>query len=176
MYYVIELRVFIPDKCSLTEGPIYFYGSYYPFYELSNFYKFAPFRLAGKLWKSSEHFFQAQKFIGTPYEEVIRKCESPRRAFELARKYEMTGWKRKDWEKIKLKVMYRALLAKFSTHRHLHLLLHSTGDRRLFEHTSEDSYWGDGGVAKTGCNNLGKLLEDVREVIRGKSRKHFKWD
>ena len=31
-----------------------------------------PFELGGKRWPTSEHYFQAQKFAGTPREEEIR--------------------------------------------------------------------------------------------------------
>ena len=160
----------ISEKCQQSKSAVRFYNSTDPYCEFTNFYEFAPFKLDGKKWKSSEHYFQAQKFIGTPYEETIRNTNSPRSAFELARKYSGMGWQRKDWEDVKLFIMYKALLAKFTTCKHLRLLLHSTGERELVEHTFNDSYWGDGGTDK-GSNYLGKLLEDVRRVLRGMKRR-----
>lgn len=148
--------------CSQTRDPVKFYNSDDPFYEFSNFYEFAPFTLDDKKWKTSEHYFQAQKFLGTPYEEVIRNCESPRKALDLSRKYHQ--WERGDWERAKLDVMYLALLAKFSAHEQLRLLLCSTGDRKIIEHSLYDSFWGDGGG--NGKNHLGELLMKVRRAVR----------
>ena len=162
-------------KCPQMKSPILFYNSSDPYYEFSNFYEFAPFELDRKKWKSSEHYFQAQKFIGTPYEELIRvRADTPRNAFEMARLPSRMQWLRSDWEKVKLYVMYKALLAKFLAHDRLRLLLFSTGNRKLVEHTFHDDYWGDGGHPEYGKNYLGKLLEDVRLVLHGKESKTLK--
>lgn len=153
---------------SKGSGPIRFYNKHEAFYEFTNFYKFAPFDLDGKKWPSTEHYFQSQKFVGTPYEEYIRLyASSPHDAFKLARDPESLKWQRSDWGSVKLDVMYKALLAKFTEHDRLRQLLLSTGDRRLVEHTFDDSFWGDGG-AGSGLNHLGKLLEKVRGLIKDK--------
>ena len=72
---------------------------------------------------------------------------------------------RKDWESVKIGVMRTALFAKFSQHLDIQELLLSTGDCKIVEHTENDSFWGDGGNGK-GKNMLGKLLMQVRDVIR----------
>ncbi|MAZ56127.1 MAG: swarming motility protein YbiA, partial [Flavobacteriales bacterium] len=41
----------------------------------------------------------------------------------------------------------------------------STGDRELVEHTTRDSFWGDGGDG-TGANQLGKGLMRIRTQLR----------
>jgi ribA/ribD-fused uncharacterized protein len=148
-------------------GPIRFYNKYEAFYEFTNFYEFAPFHLDGKEWRSTEHYFQAQKFIGTPYVEYIRLYGGPRDAFQTARDPEVLKWRRSDWDAVKLDVMYKALLAKFTGHERLRQLLLSTGNRRLVEHTFNDSFWGDGGTG-TGQNHLGELLVKVRGLINSK--------
>ena len=61
--------------------------------------------------------------------------------------------------------MYIALYAKFTQHEPLMKLLLDTGDRKLVEHTSRDSYWGDGGDG-SGQNKLGKLLMRLREELK----------
>lgn len=147
-------------------GPILFYNKYENFYEFTNFYEFAPFEVDGKVWHSTEHYFQAQKFVGTPYEEYIRlHAATPRQAFQLARDHEILKWQRSDWDNIKLIVMYKALLAKFTAHERLRQLLISTGDRTLVEHTFNDSFWGDGGDG-SGRNHLGQLLENIRGLLK----------
>ena len=145
-------------------GPIRFYNSNEQYYQFTNFYE-RPILIDNKNWNTSEHYFQAQKFVGTPYLERIRHMQRPRDAFDLSRDPTVSRWLRSDWEKVKLDVMFKALLAKFSQHKDLKALLLQTRNRELIEHTSNDSYWGDGGDGR-GQNNLGKLLMRVREVLR----------
>jgi len=124
-----------------------------------------PVKIDDKDWPTTEHYFQAQKFIGTPYAEFIRQLPAPRQAFDFSRKPEVSYWRRNDWEQVKEKVMERALWAKFTQHPMLRKMLLDTGGRRLIEHTSNDHYWGDGGDG-SGKNRLGNLLMDVRQKLR----------
>ena len=50
---------------------ITFYRVREPYGEFSNFSPH-PIELKGRTWPTSEHYFQAQKFAGTEYEETIR--------------------------------------------------------------------------------------------------------
>ena len=121
----------------------------------------------GKNWPSTEHFFQAQKFVGTPIEDKIRKCGSAREAFELARNPRYQAWLHPDWHKgVKDDVMLLAVKEKFSQHEDLQRTLLQTGDREIIEHTANDSYWGDGGGWGRGQNKLGKILMQVRGELR----------
>ena len=121
----------------------------------------------GKDWPSTEHFFQAQKFVGTPIEDKIRKCGSAREAFELARNPRYQTWLHPDWHKgVKDDVMLLAVKEKFSQHKDLQRTLLETGDREIIEHTANDSYWGDGGGWGRGQNKLGKILMQVRGELR----------
>ena len=140
---------------------INFYRLKDPYGEFSNYYV-SPFTLQGKEWKTTEHYFQAQKHIGTEFEEVIRKAEQPGEAKNLARG---KPYARTDWEEVKVNIMYECCKAKFSTNDHLRKLLLSTGDAYLSEHTKNDSYWGDGGD-DTGLNQLGKVLMKVRDELK----------
>ena len=144
-------------------SPIRFYERGQPYFEFTNFAEY-PIQLDGKTWPTSEHYFQAQKFVGTPYLEQVRNLPRARDAFDLSRRPEVSPWLRGDWEKVKLDVMYKALLAKFSQHSNLRDMLAKTGNRQLIEHTSRDSYWGDGGDGR-GQNHLGQLLMKVRAEL-----------
>lgn len=139
---------------------IHFYHKGEPFYEFTNFAPF-PISLGGKVWPTSEHYFQAQKHFGQPLAEEIRSTGGPREAFVLGR----SRAPRADWPKVKDIVMYRAVRAKFGQHKSLRDLLLSTGDAELVEHTSNDNYWGDGGDG-SGRNMLGCILMLVREEFR----------
>lgn len=64
------------------------------------------------------------------------------------------------------RVVWRQVVeAEFKQHEELQVLLLSTEDRKIVEHTSNDSYWGDGGDG-SGKNMLGRILMEVREVLR----------
>ena len=142
---------------------IKFYGKFEPYYEFTNFY-YAPITVDGKRWRTSEHYFQAQKFVGTPYLEKVRKAFSAREAFQLSRDPKVSRWCRTDWENVKEDVMRKALYCKFTQHPDLRRKLLETADKELIEHTSNDSYWGDGGDG-SGLNRLGMLLMKVREEL-----------
>ena len=145
-------------------GPINFYNRDDPYYEFTNFYS-APIKIDKKTWPTSEHYFQAQKFVGTPYEERIRHLPWPRQAFDFTRDPKVSCWRRNDWESIKDQIMYKALLAKFTQHDDLRKLLLETKERKLVERSPYDSYWGDGGDG-TGKNRLGELLMRLRRELR----------
>src|SRR3954462_5362432 len=109
---------------------------------LSNFSPH-PIKLKGKSWPTSEHYFQAQKFTGTPDEEEIRLAKSPMIAARMGRSRKRPL--RKDWESAKDRLMHEAVLAKFTQHAELREILLATGDARIVEHPENDAYWGDGG-------------------------------
>jgi N-glycosidase YbiA len=128
----------------------------------SNFADY-PIELKGKSWPTSEHYFQAQKFVGTKHEEEIRKINSPMMAAQLGRDRKKPL--RRDWEKVKDSIMRDAVLAKFRQHEDLQEILLATGDAKIIEHTENDRYWGDGGDGK-GQNKLGRILMSVRSELR----------
>lgn len=134
-----------------------------PYGEFSNF---APYQIniGGKVWPTSEHYFQSQKSDDQFYQKEILNADTPEIAAQLGRRKEVKI--RSDWEEIKDEVMFVAILAKFTQHPYLKELLLSTEDALLVEHTKRDSYWGDGGDG-SGQNMLGKILMRVREELRG---------
>lgn len=132
------------------------------FGEFSNFYK-APVTIEGLEWPTTEHYFQAQKFVGHPHAERIRTVSSCTQCKKLGQV--RTVPMRSDWEKVKHDVMYTACLAKFTQHASLKKILLSTGNALLVEHTRNDKYWGDGGDG-SGKNMLGKTLVRVRDTLR----------
>lgn len=133
--------------------------------EFGCFSNFAAYtiELDGKVWPTSEHYFQAQKFAGTEFEEEIRRVKSPMIAARMGR--DRSRPLRADWERVKNEVMRRAVLAKFTQHAELRDTLLETGDAMLVEHTRNDSYWGDGGDGR-GRNMLGQILVSIREELR----------
>ena len=141
---------------------INFYHLNEPYGEFSNFARFRIF-LQGKHWPTSEHYFQAQKYAGTPREEEVRLAKTPSEAANLgrSRKHPL----RSDWESVKDNIIREAVRAKFTQHLELRAMLLATEDAKLVEHTENDSYWGDGGDG-SGKNMLGQVLMEIREELR----------
>lgn len=119
--------------------------------------------LDGLWWPTTEHYFQAQKFVGTPYMEKVRRAASPKQAAEFGRDRQQPL--RADWEDVKDAVMFKAVLRKFELHAEIREILLSTGEEELVENAPGDYYWGCGADG-SGQNKLGKILEQVRANLR----------
>jgi ribA/ribD-fused uncharacterized protein len=145
----------------VMSDPIRFYSVNAEYGELSNFALY-PIELRGKRWPTSEHYFQAQKFVAAKDQEEIRNANTPMLAANMGR--DRTRKLRRDWESVKGGVMREAVEAKFRQHADLRALLLGTGDAKLIEHTENDAYWGDGGDG-SGRNELGRILMAVRRRL-----------
>lgn len=148
---------------SVVMRTIYFYKAGDQYGEFSNFAAY-PIRLFGKLWPTSEHYYQSQKFVGTPYAEAIRHAKSPAKAAGMGRTRDTPL--RADWDDVKVNVMKTALQAKFEQHPSLSSLLISTVGANLVEKTTTDLFWGVG-ESGNGLNMLGKLLMQLRDSMLG---------
>lgn len=130
--------------------------------EFSNFH-FAEFTLHEKIWKSVEHYFQAQKFPGDPVlQERIRQVNTALGAKRLGRTRSQHF--RTDWETVKEEVMLTGLRAKFAQNSELKELLVKTAGLHLYENNKRDSYWGTGSN-HCGRNRMGVLLMNVRNEL-----------
>ncbi|MBE7719331.1 MAG: NADAR family protein [Lacrimispora celerecrescens] len=141
---------------------IYFYKTNDKYGCFSNFSKHG-FEIKGKYWMTSEHFFQAQKFVGTEFEEQIRLLTSPMEAANMGRDRSIPL--RHDWEEVKNDIMRRAVFEKFKTNIEAKKTLLLTGDEEIIEKTTSDFYWGCGEDG-TGINMLGKILMETRDILR----------
>jgi len=150
-----------------TPAEIHFYSTQGEYGCFSNFSRHSIF-LGGKRWPTSEHYFQAQKFVGTEHEEEVRNCKTPSLAANLGRSRKLPL--RRDWESVKDRIMLEAVRAKFTQHDDLKALLLSTDSAKLVERTANDSYWGDGGDG-SGQNRLGQLLMQLRDELRAEAAK-----
>lgn len=148
--------------------PVYFYDTNEnPYGCFTNFSRHG-FELDGEWWKTSEHYFQAEKFVGTPYQEEIRHLPTPREVFNLARN--LKDLIRPDWRQVKDDVMRKAVLRKFEFNLDIRAVLLATGDALLVEASPVDYYWGRGADGK-GKNMLGIILMEVRTELRDRDRK-----
>lgn len=144
--------------------PIYFYSTKEEPYGCFSNFSAHGFELDGVYWRTSEHYFQAQKFAESPeHLEALRNMPSPMQVAKAGRSRSRPL--RPDWEAVKDDLMRKAVLAKFETHADIREILLSTGDEEIVEKTTGDYYWGCG-TDGTGKNMLGKILMEVRETLR----------
>ena len=134
-----------------------------PYGCFSNFSRH-PVLIDGLEWRTTEHYFQASKFLGTDNEHAlaIRAVASPAAAARMGRSRSHPI--RPDWEATKDDVMRRAVRAKVGQHADVRETLAETGDAEIVEHSPRDTYWGDGGDG-SGRNVLGRILMEVRTEL-----------
>lgn len=121
------------------------------------------FMLDELYWATSEHYFQAQKFVGTSYLEKVQQTKTPKDAANMGRDRSLPL--RSDWNQVKDEVMRKAVLQKFRTHADIQEILLATGDEVLVENSPIDYYWGCGKDG-SGKNKLGQILMEVRQILR----------
>jgi len=133
-----------------------------PYGCFSNFSRH-PITVNGKEWKTTEAYYQAQKYEDPELREKVRLAASPWVAAQIGRDPSLPL--RKDWEQIKEAVMMEALMFKVSQNKDVKDTLLSTGDNEIVEHTPRDHYWADGGDG-SGRNRLGILWMEIRKELR----------
>ncbi len=149
-----------------------FYRKGDPYGCLSNFSEHEV-EVDGEIWPTNEHYFQAMKFPHNPeVRELIRIVEQkkPMNAKRIANRDNggLVDWN--DWnKKRKDKVMLFIVRIKFDQHKDLCDILLSTGNEELIENSKIDPYWGCGSDGN-GKNKLGKILMNVREEIKEKTK------
>jgi N-glycosidase YbiA len=145
--------------------PIYFYSTRDEYGCFSNFSS-QGVEFKGVWWPTTEHYFQAQKFVGTPHEEAIRLAKTSKQAAEMGRDRQKPL--RADWDVVKDDVMREAVRQKFRTHKDIQKILLDTGDEKIIENAPGDYYWGVGADG-SGKNRLGTILMEVREELQQKN-------
>ena len=185
-----ELVVTLAGGSLHSEVKFFGPGTYKAF---SNFYE-SPIKINGKVYSTTEHYFQAKKFDypgasprSKEYAEIIRKAKTPGMAKMMASQkpsYRFPWMRplsetiksyqdvklRLDWEQVKEGVMMTALYQKFVgcegvKPKPLMKLLMDTGYSVIKEDSPYDSYWGVGKDGK-GLNRLGVCLMYLRSMIR----------
>lgn len=131
---------------------------------LSNFHA-VPFWLDGVEYPTVEHFYQAGKAMREKERAWVLGATSPGEAKKRGRTLQVIN---PNWDRLKLAVMRRGVLAKFNQNTPIAMNLLETGGTPLIEVNDwGDEFWGmvlrDG--ALHGHNNLGKTLEWVRNTI-----------
>ncbi len=146
-----------------------------PYSQFSNFAR-TPIIINEIVYPTTEHYYQVMKFIRTDpdYAEKIRNSKTPKESKDLghSRAHPLD----KDWddesngEPLKIKVMRKALLTKFTQYSLLRNILLNTGENTILEDSPWDAYWGIGKNGK-GKNMLGKLLMELRTKLKNEFKK-----
>tara|TARA_B100000745_G_scaffold173343_1_gene113557 strand:+ start:7662 stop:8096 length:435 start_codon:yes stop_codon:yes gene_type:complete len=140
--------------------PVLFYER--RFYCFSNFSSFQVV-IWGEVWMTSEHAYQAQKFITR--KDIQAKIQDARSAHDakvIAREHAF--FTHSGWEKEKLEVMEDICRAKLEQHEFIQKRLRETGDGEIIEDSPKDSFWG-WGPNQTGHNYLGKIWMKLRDEM-----------
>lgn len=162
---------------------IYFYNKTDPYYCFTNFFHLNPKKrghrldIDGHTWRSSEHYFQAQKFnykhqnahtnnqVTSTFHAILN-AKTARDAFNIAQTH--AHLVRRDWHTVDAnglttadRTMMRALWEKFTQNPQLHKDLIATGKKTLIEDSPYDAYWGRG-KNWDGHNQLGQMLMYIR--------------
>ena len=117
----------------------------------------------GVFWKTSEHYYQAQKFMDSDTKIRIQNAETPKIASTIGRDRKLNL--RSDWEEVKQDVMFDAVYYKFKQNRDILQKLLDTGNARIVEATVKENYWGCG-PNNDGQNNYGKIVMAVRSKLK----------
>ncbi len=137
----------------------------------------SPVLMDGERWPTVEHYYQAQKSADPAYVAAIRAAPTPGMAKQIAaapdpgRLGAQHSWfaqegraPRGDWADVKLAIMHRADLAKFTQNPALRERLLATGDAELVEDSPHDAFWGSGPDG-LGLNWAGQILMEIRTAL-----------
>lgn len=145
---------------------IYFYNLYEKHGYLSNFAAYS-FYADGAYWRTSEHYYQMQKFTDPSLIRAICNAPTPLEAAIIA--HSNNNKVVEYWMQVRDKAMYAAIELKFSQNPDIRDMLKETGHQLLVENAWDDYYWGCG-LQKNGVNRLGKILMYYRDIGMYESR------
>jgi ribA/ribD-fused uncharacterized protein len=142
----------------------------------------------GDINVSSEHYFQRSKFLISDSDPIVLKwcrernidindqikinmgirdtlaTHSPGAAARYGQTIRSAPI-RGDWDKVRNRIMWEGLVAKFTQNDSFKNALLSTRDRVLIERTPTDAYWGVNNAGQ-GANTLGVMLMALRNLLQ----------
>ena len=140
-----------PDVVNRFQRKYFFLGNYHP----------SPVIYDGLKYPSSEHAYQAAKFIDHETKKRIALMDHPSEAKRYAHHTPPTF---PAWDEQKVNVMREIVHAKFIQNEDLRNRLLATGDAHLEEGNRHgDTFWGT--VDGIGENMLGKILMEIRKQL-----------
>ncbi|OLN97073.1 N-glycosidase [Colletotrichum chlorophyti] len=165
--------------------PVYFWRETGPEGYLSQWWSSDPFTSSDsppRTFKTAEHYMMHGKallFSDAAAALAILKADHPRKVKALGRK--VKGFDGAVWDANRERLVREGNLLKFRCAPALRALLLATGDRELVEASPLDRIWGIGfspekapetDRSRWGLNLLGKVLMEVRTVLREEEMHH----
>lgn len=156
---------------------VFFYGVKNVNGEFSNHYV-REFKVNGNTFNCVEQYMMAQKALIFRDFETFNKVMNSKDPVEMKHLgREVKNFNAEKWDGVKMKVVKRAVMAKFSQNWDLRELLLQTGDKLIAESNPMDRIWGIG-ICKSdkdvmnkmeewGENLLGKIMMEVRDELKG---------
>ncbi len=123
---------------------IKFYIREDPYGFLSNFWRESQVDYSNEVeyeYSTNEHYYQSMKAKDHEMAAWIRKAPSARLAMEIGRSLTPEQIK-PDWNIIKVGVMKKGLMMKFTQNSYLEKALLMTGNDLLIEDSPTDMFWG----------------------------------
>jgi len=118
----------------------------------------------GRIWQTSEHAYQAAKFLENNPEiaEQIASARSAHDAKKISEKYQDNV--PADWHSRKTVVMEDICRQKLQQHAYIQKKLLETGKKEIVEDSPKDDFWG-WGPNRDGKNELGKVWMKLRDAM-----------
>jgi GTP cyclohydrolase II len=158
---IVITQELLNQRYNDAKNSIEFYEKEDKYGEFSNFSDH-PFVLDRKYWRTSEHYYQANKFeIFSEVYTTIQQTKTATLAKKIAHSNE---YDKEEWNHKKILFMYNALYEKFSQNSGLIKILLSTKKDYIVEKAIDDEFWGSGADGE-GKNMLGKLLMYLRDEL-----------
>ena len=121
------------------------------------------FSIDGVYYKTVEHYYQAMKYDNKEIKNRIINAETPKEASNIGR--DRNNKRIDNFKDIKNDIMFNGILEKFRQNRDIAYKLIETRNNDIAEATVDEYYWGIG-KDRSGQNNIGKILVQVRERIK----------
>jgi len=122
-----------------------------------------PLLIEGQIWKTSEHYYQSQKFDDKDLKLAILNTATPKEAARLGRSHK--DKLKSNWENQRYEVMKEIIREKVKQHEDIKEKLLSTGESKIIEVNNRESYWGIGADGN-GLNMLGKIFMEIRQELK----------
>jgi len=161
---IVVTQELLNQKYIATKNVIEFYEKEDEYGIFSNFSDH-PFVLDRKYWRTSEHYYQANKFeMFSEIYNAIQQVKTPTLTKEIAHS---NKYDKEEWNQKKILFMYNALYEKFTQNDGLKEILLTTKKNYIVEKAIDDEFWGSGADGE-GKNMLGKLLMYLRDEFLDK--------
>lgn len=125
-----------------------------------------PFQLDEQCWQTAEHYYQANKF-NSSYRHRVAASATPAEAYHLGNRWFRP--KRRDFRRVRLILMTRALYSVATQHQEVRDYLLASGECHIAETSLYDHFWGIGRDQR-GHNHLGRIWMDIRARLLAREK------